>query len=408
MLQILWRIYNLLVIALAIIWRRLLPSTTVIAITGSRGKTTTRECLARILSAEHSIVKTNGNENGRAGIPRTVLRARPWHRFVIVEIGVDRPGVMWRGAFVVRPDIVVVTSVASEHMENFHTLEAVAREKATLVRSLGRRGVAVLHGDDPLVHEMANVNQGRTTFFGSNGSCDIRVDRPSWDEATGLSLHLHSGKQSAAIRMEMLGMHWAPAIMAAITTAQVLGVSLRQSADTLAGLKPYAARLQPARLDNGATIVRDEYNGSVGTLEAAFAVFAKLTAQRRIAVLSDFTDDLRGAEERLGAIGRRAAELFDSTVFVGEHHHYAMRGALSGGLPRDVVHGFSEPEAAAIFLRRELREGDVVLLKGKCTDHLSRIYFALKGPVDCWVTDCQKRVICDFCPALGPQATRPY
>lgn len=133
MFEITWRIYNLFVIALAIIWRRLLFRTMVIAVTGSWGKTTARECLARILSADSSITKTLGNDNGRRGIPRTILRARPWNRYLIVEIGVDRPGVMWRGAFVVRPDLVVVTCVEAEHMENFSTLEAAAREKAKLV-----------------------------------------------------------------------------------------------------------------------------------------------------------------------------------------------------------------------------------------------------------------------------------
>jgi UDP-N-acetylmuramoyl-tripeptide--D-alanyl-D-alanine ligase len=405
--EILWRSYNLFFVALAILWRRLLKGPTVIAITGSRGKTTARECLAQILASEHSLVKTKGNDNGRAGIPRTILRARPSHQYVIVEIGVDRPGVMWRGAVVVKPDIVVVTSVAPEHMENFHTLEAVAREKTRLVQSLGRRGIAVLHGDDPYVRKMADVNSGRTIFFGTGSDCDLRIDQPQWDGSGRLSLCLHSAKQSAVLHTQLLGVHVAPAVAAAIRTAQILGIPLRDAVDRLTPLKPYPARLQPTRLENGAVIVRDEYNGSAGTLDAAFETFSKLSAKRRIAVLSDFTDDPREPEERLGDIGRRVANLFDAAIFVGKNHTHAARGALRGGMPRQHVHGFSELQAVADFLRRELKEGDLVLLKGQCTDHLSRIYFALKGPVDCWTDKCKKRELCDFCTALGPQAIPP-
>ena len=405
MFEIPWRIYNLFVIALAIIWRRLLFRTTVIAITGSRGKTTARECLAQILSADSSITKTFGNNNGRRGIPRTILRARPWNRYLIVEIGVDRPGVMWRGAFVVRPDLVVVTCVEPEHMENFHTLEAVAQEKARLVGWLGRQGTAVLHGDDPLVREMATVNKGRTTLFGTTDDCDLRMDELVSNDRDGLSLRVHSGSESAVVETQLIGQHWAPAIASAIATARALGVPLEQSTARLNGIEPYPARMQPVRLKNGAIIVRDEYNGSAGTLDTALTVFSKLKAQRRIAVLSDFTDDPRPPEERLGDIGRRVASQFDIAVFVGSNHHHATRGALGSDEPHAIVHGFSELQAGAAFLRQELREGDLVLLKGKCRDHLSRIYFALTGPVDCWTNDCRLQVLCDVCPALGPQTT---
>lgn len=403
--EIPWRIYNLFVIALAVVWRRLLFRTTVIAITGSRGKTTARECLARILGADSSITATRGNDNGRRGVPRTILRARPRDRYLIVEIGVDRPGVMWRGAFVISPDVVVVTSVESEHMENFHTLEAVAQEKARLVGWLGRHGTAVLYGDDPRVREMAAVNKGQTALFGTADDCNPRMDALVSNDRDGLSFRLHSEGESALVETRLIGRHWAPAVASAIATARVLGVPLAQSTVRLNGIESYPARMQPVRLNNGAIIVRDEYNGSVGTLRTALAAFSQLDAQRRVAVLSDFTDDPRPPEERLGDIGRSVARQFDLVVFVGSNQHHATRAAVGVAEPHAIVHGFPKFQAAAEFLRQELKEGDLVLLKGQCRDHLSRIYFALTGPVNCWVTDCQLRDLCDCCPALGPQAT---
>lgn len=142
------------VYTLAYIWRRLLFRTTFIAVTGSLGKTTTKECIGAILSAHFPTAKTVRNQNDRSGIPRTIFRVRPWHRFAVIEVGTDRPGSMVRYARLVKPHLAVVLTVAGTHTKSFSTLDEAAAEKAKIVEALRRGGLAILNAEDPRVREM--------------------------------------------------------------------------------------------------------------------------------------------------------------------------------------------------------------------------------------------------------------
>ncbi|MBM3812933.1 MAG: hypothetical protein FJW20_15015 [Acidimicrobiia bacterium] len=191
---------NLPLAAAALIWRRLLWRTTFIAITGSNGKTTTKEILARILSARHRTLKTEGNANGRAGLIRTILRVRPWHRFAVIEVGIEAPGQMWRAALLTRPDIAVITSIAAEHSENFPTLEVTAKEKSDLLGGLGKDGVAVLNGDDPRVRAMANRGKFRLVYFGNSREWDLWAEHVEGDWPQRLRMQVRSGGGRMGIR----------------------------------------------------------------------------------------------------------------------------------------------------------------------------------------------------------------
>ncbi len=167
------RTYALCLWAAAFVWRTLLFRTTFIAITGSVGKTTSKECLAAILSSIHPAVATERSNNGRTGIPLTILRARPWHRYCVVEIGTDRPGGMIRGALLVRPNMVLILSVARIHSDHFKTIDDTAREKSRLLTFLGRRGIAVLNGSDPRVAAMAQRLRCRVVLYGVSTEFDL-------------------------------------------------------------------------------------------------------------------------------------------------------------------------------------------------------------------------------------------
>jgi len=139
------------VVAAAIVWRRLaLRRTTVIAITGSVGKSTTADCLASILSLMGPTLQTKGR-NGRQGLPDTILRARPHHRFLVLEAGILKPGRMWRSAFLIRPDVAIITAVNWQHARNFDSLDLIAFEKAKMLDAAPSSGLAVLNADDPRV-----------------------------------------------------------------------------------------------------------------------------------------------------------------------------------------------------------------------------------------------------------------
>ncbi len=400
-------LYNLPLALAAALWRRLLLRTTFVAITGSNGKTTAKELLAAILASRYCVHKTRSSHNGRQGLIRTILGARPWHRYAVVEIGIEAPGQMWRAAWLARPDLVIITGVAREHSENFPTLESTAAEKARLLGGLRRNGAAILNGDDPHVRLMGNSGKQRGGYFyGSDPSFDLWADNISGAWPERMRLRVHSGEQTYRVTTRFVGAHWASPVLAALLAGRVCGVDLKRSLSVIAHLEPFAARLEPVELAGGAVLIRDEFNGSAGTTRVALEVLRQARARRRIAILRDVTDDDRPAPERLFELGRLAAASADMVILIGPEAHYAARGAHAGGLDSGAVLSFEHARAAASWLRMNTVSGDLILLKGRNRDHLSRIYLDLVTEVRCWLDTCEYRHLCDECSELGPRAPR--
>ena len=387
--------------ALAFLWRRLLLRTTVIAITGSVGKTTAKECLAAILSRYHPTVKTAANRGARWNLPRTLLRARPWHRFVVAEVGIDQPGYMWRSARLLRPDMVILLNVKGTHSTAFPSLEATAAEKAKLLRPLGRRGIAVLNADDPHVAALGRAAPFRVCSFGSSSACDVRGEaaRSPWPER--LTFQAHTPSETVRVETRLVGTHWLPSLLAVLAAATRCGLTLEQAARPLREVEPFPARMQPVELPNGAVILRDEYNGSLESLGPALKVLEEARAARRWLVVSDFSDARANFRHRLKYLAEAAVGRAEMCVFVGEKSAYGKRRAIEAGFEPGNVFNFLLPKQAAEFLRCELRGGDLVLLRGLVRDHLTRLVFAQLGSVECWKTNCARRGICDTCPELG-------
>jgi UDP-N-acetylmuramoyl-tripeptide--D-alanyl-D-alanine ligase len=405
--QLLWRWYLAALYILAFAWRFLLFRTTFIAITGSVGKTTTKECLAAILSAENSCAKTLRNQNDRYGVPRTLLRVRPWHRYAVIEIGTDRPGMIRRSARLVRPHIAVVLTIARTHTKVFSTLEHTAAEKAQLVRALPRQGLAILNADDSRVRAMTGACRGKIKLFGRSPDCDLWVDEvfSAWPKRLGLRVHMASETQS--VQTNLVGEQWLNSVLAALLVARSCGVSLATAAGEIEKVQPFAGRMQPVRAPSGAIFLRDEYNGSPDTLRSALAVLNQAHARRRVLVISNVSDLKKKSRVRYLELGQQAAQAADFAVFISPHAHYAIKAAVAGGMKSECVHGFTDLQTATKYLKTELRSGDLVLLRGRATDHLSRIFFAQFGAIGCWKNHCRKTIICDFCPELGPTFAIP-
>ena len=396
-----WILLYFPVVALASVWRTLMWRTTVIAITGSVGKSTAKECLAAILSAHAPTVKTRDSANGRTGIPWTLLRIRPWHRFAVVEVGIDRPGVMWRSALLVRPDVAVLLGVARTHTKSFPTLDATLREKAKLFARLRRGGTAVLNIDDPRLAALAERIPHRTVTFGGSEAADIRGSGASSTWPKRLHFTVSAGQERRRVRTALVGDHWMPAVLGAIAAAAACNVPLESAVAALEDVQPFPGRMQPAPLPNGAVILRDEYNGSLETFQAAFAVLRDARSKRRILVISDCSDFPKSGRQRSRYYAQVARECADMLIFIGERGAYGVGRALREGMPAGAVHAFYDLQEAAGFLRRELREGDLVLLRGRTEHHLSRLYFEQLGSVQCRKHRCPLRFVCDRCPELG-------
>jgi UDP-N-acetylmuramoyl-tripeptide--D-alanyl-D-alanine ligase len=204
------------------------------------------------------------------------------------------------------------------------------------------------------------------------------------------------------VRTQLVGAHWLGSALAALAAARACDIPLRAAAEVLAGVSPFAARMQPVALPSGAVVIRDEGNGSRDTIDAMLDVMRNARAGRRVLVFSDMTDVKGNSKKRLREMGRIAAEVAEVAVFVGEHAHHGVRGAVAAGMDPACCHDVPGLERAAELLGRELRAGDLVFLKGRSVHHLSRIVFAQFGSIGCWTTSCKKRTVCDVCTELRP------
>jgi len=393
-----WRISLLL----AYLWRRMMFRTTVIAITGSVGKTTAKECLAVVLASHGHTLKTFQNQNDRSGVARTIRAMRPWHRFAVVEVGTGGPGEIRRLARLISPDIAIVLSVARTHTNAFRTLENTAMEKAELLKFLPRRGLAILNADDPRVRLMADGCGARTRFFGQSPECDYQAEsvESRWPERLQFQLRTNSG--DVHVGTQLVGTHWLGSVLCALAASDACSIPVLEAARQIGEVPPFMGRMEPVALPSGAVVMRDEENGSPDTLDAMFKVLRESKAYRRGLVFSDISDSGVRPRERLRKIGRAAAELCDFAVFVGSHGHRAVKSAVAVGMDPASVHAFVDLQDAAEWLKRLLRPGDLVFMKGRTTDHLSRILFAQFGTIGCWKTQCNIRRLCDVCNQVKP------
>lgn len=384
------------------LWRRLMLRTTVIAVTGSAGKTTTTACLARMLEDRADTHRTRDNDNGRHGVLRTVLALRPWQRFAVIEVGTDQAGMIARQARVVRPDVAIVLCVGQAHMSAFRSLDRIAEEKGQLVRSLSRRGVAVLNHDDERVRAMAACCRGRVRFFGRGADAELVAQSVHAGWPGRLTLEVRCGAQRTRVRTQLVGTHWTGSVLAALLAAHECRVPLAEAAAALATLAPPRARLEPLRLPGGVTALRDEGVASPESIGPLFEVLAGAGAARRVLVAGDVTASTENTRKRLRALGALAAQNCEVALFVGSHAHHAVRGAIAAGMDPRRCHDLIDARAAAERLRDELQSGDLVAIKGRSSEHLSRVLFAQYGEIGCWKSECGIRLLCDHCGSLRP------
>jgi UDP-N-acetylmuramoyl-tripeptide--D-alanyl-D-alanine ligase len=404
---------NQLMVLAAFIWRRLLFNTTFIAITGSVGKTTTKEFLSDILENDFAVMRTPGNWNLRRfkGLESTILKTRPWHKFAVIELGTEKPGDMESASRFLSPDIAIVLDIKHCHTNVFKSLESIAEEKSNLLKSLDAHGCAVLNEDNPYIATMTVSPGTKVLRFGKSAHADIRLlnAESRWPER--LRLSVCSDSTHYEVETRLIGTHWTNTIMAALATAHHCGIPIPDAIRVIRSIEPFWARMQPITLPNNATIVRDDWNGSIDTFEAALRFLNEARATRKITVFSDFSDSKKKLRTRANYLGRIAATHADLAIFVGDYADRSEQSAIEAGMDRECVQGFFSLSDAAMFLKKELRAGDLVLIKGQANHHLSRIYLELLGKVTCSLPSCPKQILCDRCPDLGFEWTKemsPY
>lgn len=394
-------IANLPLVLAALIWRRTaLRHVTLVAVTGSVGKTTAKECIAAILSRTAPTFSSARADNGRFALPRLLLGARPKHRFIVAEAGILKPGRMWRSALLLNPNVTVITHVNWQHAVNFHSLQQVAEEKAKLLAPLNSAGLAILNADNPLVAAMAEGRTCRVRTFGIEQEADVLGQqlRAQWPDR--LTLTVRDGGEQRLIATRFVGAHWAPSVLAAVAAARALGASWEDCTEALAQVEPFPARLSALRLPSGADLLRDEYNGSFATFRKALELLDDARCLRKIIAIGHIRDTPQFGQHGPEEVGRAVAaagHLLLAWGFYSERYRDAAIAA--GAAPESVVLFASQPEMAD-YIRRETKDGDLILLKGYWNDHMTRIAYSQFGSVQCTLSYCSRHHVCDSCDQL--------
>ncbi|MEY2453590.1 MAG: UDP-N-acetylmuramoyl-tripeptide--D-alanyl-D-alanine ligase [Acidimicrobiaceae bacterium] len=371
----------------------------VVAVVGSYGKTTTARAIASVL----------GGDGRTRHLALMVLRLRRRDRHAVLEVRIRLPGQMARYARLVRPQIVVVTSIGSEHNKTLRTLEITRDEKADMVRALPPSGIAVLNGDDPNVMWMATQTRATVTTFGFDPSNDVWADDVRIDWPHGTRFVLHAENERRAVEMRLFGRHFVAAVLASVAVAIAEGVNLDSALVQLQRLPPTRNRLELQQLPNGAFVLYDHYKSALETVDAALDVLEEVPARRKIVVLGDVEEPPGRTIEEVGAmydrLGARVAAIATQATFV----HIDTEGPRPTYVASAQAHGLHHPamvEVNNVFdalsaMPSDLGDGDVVLVKGSAQQRFHRLALALSGrTVRCALVYCHAHVECAHCPML--------
>ena len=333
-----------------------------VAVTGSVGKSTTKELIAQVLGSRYATLKSEGNQNNEIGLPLTLLRLDESHQWAVVEMAMYAEGEIATLCAIARPKIGVVTNVGPTHLGRLRSLDAIARAKSELVCSLPADGLAVLNGDDTRVAAMAALTAARSVRYGFSEGNDFRAIDIETRVLSGTAFTLRHGDATVRIEMPLIGWHPIYAALAAAAVAVGSGLTLSDVAVALREAEPL--RLVPKTAACGATVLDDTYNASPASTLAALDALASTSGGpgRRIAVLGDMLELGDYEIEGHRVVGRRAAEVAQLLVVVGERGRIVGEAALANGLS-DVCFATDNDDAVA-HLKPLIRAGDIVLVKG--------------------------------------------
>jgi UDP-N-acetylmuramoyl-tripeptide--D-alanyl-D-alanine ligase len=358
-------------------------------ITGSVGKTTTKEILAALLGAKLRVLKTDGNFNNEYGLPLTIFRLDETHDAAVLEMGMSFPGELKRLAAIANPDVAIETRVAPAHLMNFSSVEEIALAKRELVEGLnGKNSLAVLNADDARVAAMAGVAPGRVIFYGVEKPAEYRAEEIEDRGALGSAFTLVHKNQRTRMEMSLPGRHVVANALAAIAAASEWNVGVEDAQRVLPNLRTPAMRGELIRFTNGFALINDAYNSSPAALQAMSSLLAATPGfQRRILAAGEMRElgPLSAQLHREGGEFAARTGKIDFVIGVQGDALQLVEGAIAAGIPRAQTKFFGTPENAAEFLAGFVEPGDLLLVKGSRSVKMERIVEALLGrfaPVD--------------------------
>jgi UDP-N-acetylmuramoyl-tripeptide--D-alanyl-D-alanine ligase len=342
----------------------------VIAITGSNGKTSTKDFVAATLAKKFRVTKTEGNFNNHVGLPQTMLAANRDDEIAVWEIGMNHPGEIAALAKLAAPDVAIITNIGIAHIEFMGSREAIAEEKGALAEAVAPNGTLILNADDEFSEGIAKRTRAKLVLAGiENGS--VRATDIS-QHATGSEFTILEGAHRCRAQLPVPGIHMVQNAMLAIAAGRAFGLSLEECAIGLASTPLTKARLQIREID-GIQFLDDSYNANPDSMKAALRTLVELDAEgRRIAVLGEMGE--LGAESERGhrEVGEAAASLrIDELIAVGAAAASIARAAQIAGLEKSVA--VNSPQEAAELLEKNGAPGDLILVKGSRTARMERV-----------------------------------
>jgi UDP-N-acetylmuramoyl-tripeptide--D-alanyl-D-alanine ligase len=367
------------------LYRRLAVAPEVLAITGSNGKTTTKEMVAAILecasiegrSLRSRVLKTEGNYNNLVGLPLTLLRLRGRERVVVLEMGTSSPGEIWRLCKIAKPDMGLITSIAPAHLTGLRNIAGVAREKGDLFRELDSRGIAVVNVDDPWVRRLGAKFKGQKVTYGKRG--EVRAEGWRFLGAKGTEFTLRVGGKRQRARLRLCGGHNLSNAVGAAAMAYGFGVDLEAICAGLEAVRPLRMRMAIESW-RGIGIINDAYNANPVSMEAALKSLAEIEAKGRIiAILGDMLELGGEARQSHLVLGKQVARYgIEHLYLLGEWAAQVKEGALRAGMEEERVTIGKSHRQIARMVGSEARKGDWLLLKGSRGMKMERVLAALK------------------------------
>ncbi len=369
----------------------------VVAVIGSFGKSTTTRAVAAALGAP-----ADGWLNAFAAIDLALLASPPWQRHLVKEVGIARPGQMARYGASLKPDIVVFTSVGSEHNRSLGSLEEIAAEKARMFDHLAPGGTIVANGDDPRVRAVVEGRPQRVVRFGFHESCEVRIVDYRVAGPEGSAITVETGGCRLSLRCRLLGRDTARAFAAALAVADLEGVSRMDAVRRLEQIRPVPGRLELISLGSRGHLLRDDCKGAFETFESAIRLLGELSG-RRIAVVGEVENPPQASGPTYRSLGAQLGAVAERVVVVGGRKLFqAYRsGARKAGFDGSrFLHAGHSVARAAEHVRGELGPDSLVLIKGASRHRLQRVGLLLEGErVDCRLVECEApgRVLCRNC-----------
>jgi len=331
-----------------------------IGVTGSAGKTTTKEAIAHVLSTRFRALKSEGNFNNHFGLPLMLLKLEPEYDVAVIEMGMSHAGEIRALAKIAQPEIGVVTNVAPVHLEFFDSLAGIARAKYELVESLPANGVAVLNADDEYVSQFGRDFKGKVVMYGTRVTADVRAENIRSKGAEGTEFDVVIGMVREHASLPLVGEHNVLNALSAVAVGVERGLKPAEAVGALATLAPAEKRGQVLQVGN-ITAINDCYNSNPKALEAMVDALAGMAAKRRIVVAGEMLELGPAGEEMHRRAGRHiAGKKIDLLLGVRGLAQAMVEGARLGGISAEFV---TASEDAGEWLAREARDGDVILLK---------------------------------------------